>query len=133
MERFGPRFRENRKKREITMLEFCHRAKINQGYWSRVERGETKPPRKELLERAVRALGMARWNAECLYTSAALERLELPPRLLENEVLAKHLAAILTALVDADYHQIQGVLKALGEGREYNQDTEYDASQVVYD
>jgi HTH-type transcriptional regulator, competence development regulator len=44
---------------EITLNDFSHRLDISPAYWSRIEREMEKPPKDELIEKAVRALGLS--------------------------------------------------------------------------
>jgi transcriptional regulator with XRE-family HTH domain len=117
------------------MVQFCRKAGLDQGYWSRVERGILKPPSGDALKRAVEALGMPRARQEEVHASAAIERLQLPPAFLENPHLMKVLPELLGGLSTASWQEIGQVMRALTGKYEYDQsvDEDFDQSRVVYD
>jgi transcriptional regulator with XRE-family HTH domain len=131
MESFGARFRRYRKLRKQTMVQFCRKAEIDQGYWSRVEQGKLKPPTREVLKRAVEALGMRRQTQEEVYAAAAIQRLQLPPSFLDNPALVKVLPELLGALSTAGWQEVGQVMRILGAKYEYDQSVEDEFDQTV--
>lgn len=50
---FGEWVREYRASKEITLREFCRRANIDSGNWSKLERGVMAPPKDKALQRMI--------------------------------------------------------------------------------
>lgn len=53
---FGTWIRARREEEEITLNDFARRLDISPAYWSRIEREMEKPPKDELIEKAVTIL-----------------------------------------------------------------------------
>ena len=56
---FGKWIRTRREAAAITLNDFSRRLDISPAYWSRIEREMEKPPKDELIEKAVQALGLS--------------------------------------------------------------------------
>ena len=56
---FGTWIRTEREKANTSLNDFARRLKISPAYWSRIEREMEKPPKDELIEKAVQALGLS--------------------------------------------------------------------------
>src|SRR6266540_2667782 len=56
---FGRWIRTRREAAGITLNDFSRRLDISPAYWSRIEREMEKPPKDELIEKAVRALALS--------------------------------------------------------------------------
>lgn len=90
---FGEYLKELRRKKGMTLREFCLANGIDPGNYSRLERGVFAPPQKEeILERYATALGVARGSDQWFefFDLAAAARGEIPKDLRsDEEVLAK--------------------------------------------
>ena len=59
MKRFGDFIRDLRLKKRMTLREFCKRAEIDPGNWSKIERGISLPPKgKEVLSQIADVLSV---------------------------------------------------------------------------
>ena len=56
---FGTWIRRRREAAAITLNDFSRRLDISPAYWSRIEREMEKPPKDELIEKAVQALALS--------------------------------------------------------------------------
>jgi transcriptional regulator with XRE-family HTH domain len=56
---FGKWIRTRREAAAITLNDFSRRLDISPAYWSRIEREMEKPPKDQLIEKAVQALGLS--------------------------------------------------------------------------
>lgn len=55
---FGPRLRRRREAHGFGLNQLAERLGVSAGYWSRIERGQEKPPRDELIERVAGILAL---------------------------------------------------------------------------
>ena len=93
---FAELFKALRKRRRITLRDFCKRAKADPGNISRIERGIARPPQsREILERYAGALGIE-INSDDWYLFndlASADQGIIPKDIMEDEELVKQLPA----------------------------------------
>jgi len=80
---FGRWIRTRREVAGITLNDFSRRLDISPAYWSRIEREMEKPPKDELIEKAVRALGLS-------LDQAFIQARRFPPDMLRDIATAVH-------------------------------------------
>lgn len=80
---FGHWIRRHREAAEITLNDFARRLDISPAYWSRIEREMEKPPKDELIEKAVHALGLS-------LDEAFIEARRFPPDMQRDIKTAVH-------------------------------------------
>ena len=80
---FGSWVRAKREQAEITLNDFSRRLDISPAYWSRIEREMEKPPKDELIEKAVLILGLS-------LDQAFIEARRFPPDMTKDIATAVH-------------------------------------------
>lgn len=74
---FGAFIRKRREEKGVPMNTFARRIGVSPAYWSRIERGQEKPPKDDLI------LGAAQ-HLEVSVDDAFVEAQRLPPDIREN-------------------------------------------------
>jgi transcriptional regulator with XRE-family HTH domain len=98
---FGDFFKSLRKKRRITLREFCLQAQADPANISRMERGAMPPPQDtDILERYAKALGVDSGSDEwyTFFDLAAAGRGIIPKDLLTDQEVVKMLPAFFRTL-----------------------------------
>ena len=98
---FGDFFKSLRKKRRITLREFCLQAQADPANISRMERGAMPPPQDtDILERYAKALGVDSGSDEwyTFFDLAAAGRGIIPKDLLSDQEVVKMLPAFFRTL-----------------------------------
>ncbi|HDH05248.1 MAG TPA: XRE family transcriptional regulator [Nitrospirae bacterium] len=98
---FGDFFKQLRKKKKITLREFCIQAQADPANISRLERGAMPPPQdKDILERYAKAIGI-KIGSDDWYTFfdlAAAGRGMIPKDLMSDSEVVKKLPAFFRTL-----------------------------------
>jgi transcriptional regulator with XRE-family HTH domain len=98
---FGEFFKSLRKKRRVTLRDFCLQAKADPANISRMERGAMPPPQDtDILERYAEALGVKSGSDDwyIFFDLAAAGRGIIPKDLLSNQEVVKMLPAFFRTL-----------------------------------
>ena len=98
---FGDFFKQLRKKKKITLREFCIQAQADPANISRLERGAMPPPQdSDILERYAKALGVENGSDDwyTFFDMAAADRGIIPKDLLSDKEVVKMLPAFFRTL-----------------------------------
>ena len=98
---FGDFFKQLRKKKKITLREFCIQAQADPANISRLERGAMPPPQdKDILERYAKALGIQTGSDDwyTFFDLAAAGRGMIPKYLMSDSEVVKKLPAFFRTL-----------------------------------
>jgi transcriptional regulator with XRE-family HTH domain len=98
---FGDFFKQLRKKKKITLREFCIQAQADPANISRLERGAMPPPQdKDILERYAKALGIKTGSDDwyTFFDLAAAGRGMIPKDLMSDSEVVKKLPAFFRTL-----------------------------------
>jgi transcriptional regulator with XRE-family HTH domain len=98
---FGEFFKSLRKKRRVTLRDFCLQAKADPANISRMERGAMPPPQDtDILERYAKALGVKSGSNDwyTFFDLAAAGRGIIPKDLLSDQEVVKMLPAFFRTL-----------------------------------
>lgn len=98
---FGDFFKQLRKKKRITLREFCIQAQADPANISRLERGAMPPPQDgDILERYARALGIETGSDDwyTFFDLAAADRGIIPKDLMSDQDVVKMLPAFFRTL-----------------------------------
>jgi transcriptional regulator with XRE-family HTH domain len=98
---FAEFFKALRKERRITLRDFCITAGADPGNISRMERGAMIPPQdREILARYAQALSLSEGSDEwyLFFDLAAADRGMIPPDLMDDAEVVKHLPAFFRTL-----------------------------------
>jgi transcriptional regulator with XRE-family HTH domain len=96
---FGNFVKELRIKKALTLREFCRRAQIDAGNWSKIERGVLPPPKsKEVLNEIARGLDLSSGSEEfnTLFDLAAISC--IPPEIVTNDSIIDKLPVFFRTL-----------------------------------
>jgi transcriptional regulator with XRE-family HTH domain len=98
--KFGPRLRQMRLDRGLTLREFCERAEADPGNYSRIERGLFAPPGLDIIRQYVEVLGIKAGSDEytSLLDAAAVDRGQLPADILSDEQVMEEMPAFFRLL-----------------------------------
>lgn len=115
--KFGPHLRDLRVSKDMTLREFCERAGVDAGNYSRIERGLFAPPSAETIRKYAEALDVAIGSDEHteMLDLAAVDRGQLPSDLLRDEQVVEELPAFFRLLrqraIDAD--QVRNLVEVI--------------------
>lgn len=99
--RFGEFLRSMREERQITLREFCKKADLDPGNYSRIERGIVPPPQDtDAIKHYTDALGVKKGSEEWqkLIDLAALDKGIIPSDIMSDGELVENLPAFFRTL-----------------------------------
>ena len=111
--RVGPRLKEIRISRKITLRAFADTMGLDAGNYSRVERGVFSPPARDKLELILAELGVDEREIEELLDAADLERGQLPQDLQNDETLVRELPILFRAIRRNDKEALDNFIEAV--------------------
>ncbi len=110
--RFGPLVFDSRVRKHLPQKTIAGRVGIDSSYLASIERGRRPPPRREIVDRIISALGMSDAEKSAAIAAAALDRLEPAIRYAEGDLPG---AAVLARLCSALPHLSQSKLAVLAD------------------
>lgn len=110
--RFGTVVFHCRVRKHLPQKTIAGRAGIDSSYLASIERGRRPPPRREIVDRILTALGMSDAEKAAAIAAAALDRLEPAIRDAEGDLPG---AAVLARLCSALPHLSQSKLEVLAD------------------
>lgn len=122
---FGDFLKKRRAEFRLTLREFCLKAEIDPGNYSKIERGILPPPQdSEKLEKWARILKLEKESSPWkeFFDLASVSRGEIPPDVLEDKELAEALPLIFRTMrgdkiSDEQFEKLKEIVKEAFIGR----------------